>query len=77
MDQVTRLPPLAAVSGWMTASIVAASVVLALLAVALMFARARGAGEEAGGQRPVYIDPVLIVSAAGVIVLALAAWLTR
>lgn len=59
-------------------SIVVASSVLALLAVALMFMRSAAAGSRKTGERGQrYIDPVLIVSAAGVVALAVAAWLLR
>lgn len=78
MNGIAQVVVLASVPEWLMLSIVVASSVLALLAVALMFMRSAAAGSEKTGERGQrYIDPVLIVSAAGVVALAVAAWLLR
>jgi hypothetical protein len=65
--------------GWISVSIVVVAIAFALLAIALMFVRvrsddARGGSAGSGGSFPTrYLDPVLVISAIVVILLALAA----
>lgn len=81
-----------ATPGWLTATIAIAAILLALLAIAFMFWRVDspdstvttdatdGAGPSDNAPRrypTVYNDPVLVISALGVIALAIAAWLLR
>jgi hypothetical protein len=92
--QMTLLPPPASVTTpeWLTATLVVAAIVLAILAVGFMFRRvavpdrdpATDADEGADPATPatrqypaVYYDPVLVISALIVIGLAVAVWLVR
>jgi hypothetical protein len=78
MNRIVHVFVLVSTPGWLALSVVVASIVLALLAVALMFARSTAGGGDVPGERGQrYVDPVLIVSAAGVIALAVAAWVLR
>lgn len=66
------------VPDWLALTVVSASVVLAVLAFSLMLLRLRPAPDEETGSVPSTIrDPVLLLSIAGVIMLAVAAWLLR
>jgi hypothetical protein len=78
MDQITRIPTLTTATEWLTVPIIIVSVVLALLSVTLMFMRAAtDTGDGSGKRQPPYIDSVLIISAGGVLALALATWWLR
>jgi hypothetical protein len=58
--------------------VIIVSILLALLAAGMLFVRVRPASSAAEGEGPArYIDPVLLLSVLGVIVLALAAWWLR
>ena len=66
------------VPDWLALAVVIASIVLAVLTLSLMLLRLRPAtDEEAGATSRTVRDPVLLLSAACVIVLAVAAWLLR
>jgi hypothetical protein len=82
----------AATPEWLTGTLAVAAILLATLAVALMFRRVDVSGPAAAGDSDarsrtpaetprrypaVYYDPVLVISALGVIGLAIAAWLLR
>jgi hypothetical protein len=63
---------------WLLNVVIVVSVVLALLAAGMLFVRVRpatGGAEREGSAR--YIDPVLLLSVLGVLVLAFAAWWLR
>jgi hypothetical protein len=71
-------------SDWLTATLVLAAIVLALLAVTLMFRRVdvsetngSGSADTRRSYPAVYYDPVLIISAIGIVALAIAVWLLR
>ena len=79
--------PLAQLPDWLNETLVIAAVALAFLAVALMFRRVDASSSRPAGDDPVglperqypsvYYDPVLIVSALGIVALAVAAWVLR
>lgn len=63
---------------WLALAVVIASMLLAILTVSLMALRLRPAADEEPGRAPSRVrDPVLLLSAACVVVLAVAAWLLR
>ena len=74
-----NLVPLRAdVPDWLALSAVIASVVLAGVTLSLMLLRLRPASDEETGNAPATVrDPVLLISAFGVILLAVATWLLR
>jgi hypothetical protein len=63
--------------GWLSVSIVIVAIAFALLAIVLMFVRVRarqdGARSDSGTFPTRYLDPILVISAIVVILLALAA----
>jgi len=65
--------------GWLSVSIVVVAIAFALLAMALMFVRVRARPDDARTSGDVgtfptrYLDPILVISAIVVILLALAA----
>lgn len=70
------VPMQAGVPDWLALAVVVASIALAVLTLSLMLLRVRPApDQEAGSARVIVRDPVLLLSAVGVIVLAVAAWL--
>ena len=73
------IPPLqTSVPDWLALAVVIASIVLAVVTLSLMLLRLRPApDEESGGTAGIVRDPVLLLSAACVIALAVAAWLLR
>ena len=73
------IPPLqTGVPDWLALAVVIASIILAVLTLSLMLLRLRPATDEEPGSAPGAVrDPVLLLSAACVIVLAVAAWLLR
>lgn len=73
-----QIPVLVTTPEWLAASIVIVAIALALLAAVAMFRRVKTtSGDDTGHSQPAYIDTVLLLSAAGVIALALAAWALR
>jgi len=78
MVAIFVVPLRAAVPNWLALAVVIASIALALLTLSLILIRIRPAyDEESGSARAMVRDPVLLLSATGVIVLAAAAWLLR
>lgn len=72
------VPMRADVPDWLALSVVIASIALAVVTLSLMLLRLRPASEEETGNAPATIqDPVLLLSAVGVILLAVAAWWLR
>ncbi len=68
----------AGVPDWLALSVVVASITLAVVTLSLMLLRVRPAPDEETGRAPSTVrDPVLLLSATGVILLAVAAWLLR
>jgi amino acid transporter len=59
--------------GWLSVSIVVVAIAFALLAIGLMFVRVRSDDARGGNFPTRYLDPVLVISAIVVILLALAA----
>ncbi|HYI15121.1 MAG TPA: hypothetical protein VEX37_07000 [Thermomicrobiales bacterium] len=75
---LTPLQVQAGVPDWLALAVVIASIVLATLTLSLMLLRLRPTpDEEPDNTSGIVRDPVLLLSAAGVIVLAVAAWLLR
>ena len=74
-----ELAPLrAGVPDWLALSVVVASIVLAIVTLVLMLLRVRpAADEEPGRVQSAIRDPMLLLSVAGVILLAVAAWWLR
>ena len=71
-------PLRADVPDWLALSVVIVSVALAVVTLSLMLIRLRPASDEETGNAPATIrDPVLLLSAVGVILLAVAAWWLR
>ena len=72
------VPLQAGVPDWLALVVVIASIGLAVLTFSLMLLRVRPAPDEETGDAPAHVrDPVLLLSAAGVVGLAVAAWLLR
>lgn len=72
------IPLQASVPDWLALAVVVASIVLAVLTFSLMLLRLRPAPDEESDGAPATVrDPVLLLSVAGVVVLAVAAWLLR
>ena len=66
------------VPDWLALAVVIASIILAAVTLSLMLLRLRPApDEELGRTAGIVRDPVLLVSVAGVIALAVSAWLLR
>jgi hypothetical protein len=63
-----------AVPGWLRLAVVGGNIVLALATVGLMLLQ-RPAGADESARRGQLVDPMLLVTAMLVILLALAAWL--
>lgn len=78
MQSLTLSPLQAGVPDWLALAVVIASIGLAALTLSLMLLRLRPAtDEEPGNTAGIVRDPMLLLSAACVIVLAVAAWLLR
>jgi hypothetical protein len=78
MESPLAPPAQTSMPDWLLIATIGVSIMLALVAAAMMFVRTRPMPEDEQGQQPRrYIDPVLLISAAGVILLALAAWILR
>ena len=78
MRSLTLFPLQTGVPDWLALAVVIASIVLAVLTLSLMLLRLRPAtDEEPGNTSRTVRDPVLLLSAACVIALAVAAWLLR
>jgi len=78
MIGVVLVPLQASVPDWLALSVAVASIVLAILTLSLMLLRVRPAPDEEPDRAPSTVrDPVLLLSAVGVILLAVAAWLLR
>jgi hypothetical protein len=72
------IPLRADVPDWLALSVVIASVALAIVTLSLMLLRLRPAPDQETGNAPATVrDPVLFLSAIGVILLAVAAWWLR
>ncbi len=78
MHFLTVPPMQSGVPDWLALAVVIASIALAVLTLSLMLLRLRPATDDESGSVPGIVrDPVLLLSAAGVIGLAVAAWLLR
>lgn len=78
MLSATIVPYQTDLPDWLALAVVVASILLALLTLSLMLLRLRSASDEEPRTTPAVVrDPVLLVSAVGVILLAIAAWLLR
>jgi hypothetical protein len=72
------VPMQTGVPDWLALAVVIASIVLALLTFSLMLRRLRPAPDQETGGAPAAVrDPMLLLSVAGVVVLAVVAWLLR
>jgi hypothetical protein len=78
MSSITVVPFQTTVPDWLALAVVLLSVALAIATLSLMLVRVRPAAGEDGDSRPAAArDPMLLISALAVIVLAIAAWLLR
>jgi hypothetical protein len=76
-----RLPSLVPlqtnVPDWLALAVIVASIALAVATVSMMLLRLRPSADEDTSPARVVRDPVLLTSAVGVVILAVAAWLLR
>ena len=78
MSSALVVPLRASVPDWLALAVVVVAVALAVVTISLMVLRVRPAPDQEAGSWPATVrDPVLLVSAISVIVLAIAAWLLR
>lgn len=72
------IPPMQTnVPDWLALGAIAASIVLAVVTLSMMLARLRPAADEDISTARIVRDPILLISALGVVALAVAAWLLR
>lgn len=65
------------VPDWLAIAVIIASVLLAVATLSMMLLRLRPSADEDTSTARIVRDPVLLISAIGVMALAVAAWLLR